>query len=351
MQSTTFALTTLSLNPEYFEETIALIEREFYYDNNYHFEIDFAPLMNPLNFENCFLLIDEESNSVAAHLAVCERVAIKNGIRTPVAIIGGIVTDKKFRGQKLFKKLMDHALNEFSSRVSLFILWSEIESLYEKFGFSRAGGLIETGNSVFGLSDRPAGFEKTSFNQLSSSDFEQIVSLYKDFNEKYFFTLTREDKEWSIIKEMKSIDLYLKRNLEGNIIKYFCVNKGRDLTSIIHEISALNENEFQSLLKDVDRFKLWVPESESLRFSAREIFFTAFIKLGSEKLFDDFLAQITDGELSIIKRENQLVHFKYNSETHIASEQDFIQYVLGPRPLEEFTPYKLSLYICGADSI
>jgi predicted acetyltransferase len=295
MHSSTFAITTLSENPEYFEETIALIEREFHYDGVNHFEIDFAPLMNPLNFENCFLLIDEVNNCVAAHLAVCERVAIKNKVETPIAIIGGIVTDKKYRGLKLFKKLMDHALSEFSSRVSLFILWSEIENLYEKFGFARTGGLIETGKSVFNLADRPAGYEKTSFDQLSSNDFEQIIALYQDFNQKYFFTLTRSDKDWSIIKEMKSIDVYIKRDLQGKVVKYFCVNKGRDLTSIIHEVSAKNENDFRSLLKDVERFKLWVPESEKSHFSSPEIFFTAFMRLGNEKFFSEFINTVSDG--------------------------------------------------------
>ena len=351
MNSTSFALTTLSQNPEFFEETIALIEREFHYDHQQNFEVDFAPLMNPLNFENCFLLIDEQSNQVAAHLAVCERIAIKNGVRTPIAIIGGIVTDKKYRGQKLFKQLMDHALNLFSSRVSLFVLWSEIENLYEKFGFIRAGGLIETGKGIFSTNDRPLGYEKTSFDQLSSEDFQHIIELYRDFNQTHFFTLTREDKDWSIIKEMKSIDVYIKRNLEGIIVKYFCVNKGRDLTSIIHEISASSESEFHSLLKDIERFKLWMPESENNRFRSQEIFFTAFIKMGSEKLLGDFLNEVTKGELNIQKKENQTVHFIFQSNSLQALESEFIQYIFGPRAIEEFSGYQLSPYICGADSI
>jgi hypothetical protein len=204
---------------------------------------------------------------------------------------------------------------------------------------------------VFSLTDRPAGYEKTSFDQLSSSDFEQIIDLYQDFNQKYFFTLTRGDKEWSIIKEMKSIDVYIKRDLQGNIVKYFCVNKGRDLTSIIHEVSAKSENDFRSLLKDVEKFKLWIPESENSHFSSAEIFFTAFMKLGNEKIFSDFIKKVSNGELSITSRENQFINFKYKDQTIKATEQEFIQYVLGPRALEEFTSYKLSLYICGTDSI
>ena len=53
-----FVLTTLSSNPEYFEEVIRLIEEEFHYSENQSFEMDFSPLVDPLNFENCFLYID-----------------------------------------------------------------------------------------------------------------------------------------------------------------------------------------------------------------------------------------------------------------------------------------------------
>lgn len=224
MNKNSFTLTTLSENPEYFEEVIALIEKEFHYNKSSSYAKDFALLMDPLNFENCYLYVDQESNTVVSHLAVCTRRMIKNNHTMNVALIGGIATHSSFRRRDLFKNLMNHALKTHSAECGLFILWSEITGLYEKFSFHLSGGLIETGQAVFSNNDRPVGFTKTTFKELSAKEFDNIQTLYKEFNQKYFFTVIREEKEWSIIQDMNSIDLYIK-NEAGAIEQYFCINK------------------------------------------------------------------------------------------------------------------------------
>lgn len=345
-----FALTTLSDNPEYFEEVIRLIEEEFHYSEAHSYEKDFAPLMDPLNFENCYLYIDSESNTVAAHLAVCERILIKNEAQMKVALIGGIATHKNFRRMHLFKNLMEHALDKHDD-AGLFILWSDLENIYEKFSFHRTGGLIETGKRNFSSSERPSGYEKNKFNSISDDDFKAMIKIYASFNEKNFFTVKREDKDWSIIKEMASIDLYIKRNLYGDIIRYFCVNKGRDLTNIIHEIGCLNQGEYQGLLKDLESYRLWLPETESERFKTSDIFYTAFYRLGSIENLNAFLLSTTENKLKIVSIEQNNVSFKFNGISYGASEKDFLQYLFGPKPLEELAPFGLSLYVAGADSV
>ena len=351
MNTNNFALTTLSSNPEYFEDVIRLIEEEFHYNSDHQYEKDFAPLVNPLNFENCYLYIDRESNTVAAHLAVCLRTMIKEETEIKVALIGGIVTNKKYRGKNLFKNLMDHSLLQYKDKAALFILWSDLENLYEKFNFHRTGGLIETGVRNFSSSERPGGYEKTKFSSLSEKDFESITNLYKNFNEKFFFTMKRDNKDWSIIREMSSIDLYVKRNIMGHIEKYFCINKGRDLTNIIHEISCLNQHEYLQLISELENYKIWLPETEESKLSSREIFYTAFIKLGSIVKLNKFVEKISNGELKILKNENSLVEFTFKNEDFKASEKDFLQYLFGPKPLEEFARFGLSMYIAGCDSI
>jgi hypothetical protein len=351
MTSNNFVLTTLSENPEYFEEVIRLIEEEFHYSKENSFEKDFAPLIDPLNFENCFLYIDKETNVVAAHLAVCLRTLIMNDIETKIALIGGIVTGKKYRGKNLFKDLMDHALRSFEEQVSLFILWSDIESLYERFFFFRTGGILETGTRILSASDRPPGFEKTNFTMLSEKDFKRIIYLYGSFNEKTFLTVKREEKDWSIIKEMSSIDLYIKRNAQSEIQRYFCVNKGRDLTNVIHELSCPNSNDYLLLLKELEIYKTWLPETESSKVSNTEVFYTAFIRLGNKDLLNNFLGKVSGNLLSIKELNHEMVAFEYDQKPFNITSKDFLQYLFGPKPLEEFAPYKLSLYIAGADSI
>lgn len=345
-----FTITTLSKNPEYFDEVISLIEREFHYSGDLSYSKDFALLMDTLNFENCYLYVDDETNKVVSHLAVSPRIMIKNNSLLNVALIGGIATVKEFRGRDLFKGLMNHALAIHSAHCGLFILWSEITGLYEKFSFHLSGGLIETGHAVFSTNDRPIGFIKTTFQDLSMKDLEAIKEIYSNFNQKYFFTVIREEKEWSIIKNMNSIDLYLKKNQEGEIEQYFCVNKGRDLTNIIHEVGC-HPDQYMNMMKALQKFKTWLPESELLLSTSKEIFFTAFIRLGNFELLKGFLNNVSSAELELYSVTGDMISFRYGDLEHQATHKDFMQYLFGPRPLKELEKLSLSLYIPGTDSI
>jgi hypothetical protein len=350
MNNSSFTLTTLSEHPEYFEEVIALIEKEFHYNSDQSYARDFALLMDPSNFENCYLYIDRESNRVVSHLAVCPRVMIKNNREINVAFIGGIATVVEFRGRDLFKNLMNHALAIHSKDCGLFILWSEITGLYEKFSFHLSGGQIETGHAVFSTAERPMGFNKTTFKDLSMKDLERIQYLYTQFNQNYFFTVLRTEREWSIIKDMTSIDLYLKRNEDGIIDQYFCTNKGRDLTNIIHEVGCLPDH-YLPLMKSLKKFKTWLPESEISFASSKDIFFTAFIRLGNFSILKEFLKNISSDKLELYSMTGDLISFRVDSIEHQATHKDFLQYLFGPRPLKEFEKFALSPYIPGTDSI
>ena len=350
MNKNTFTLTTLSENPEYFDEVITLIEKEFHYNKNFSYAKDFALLMNPLNFDNCYLYIDQETNNVISHLAVCNRTMIKNNHIINIALIGGIATSTSFRGRGLFKSLMNHALTIHSAKCGLFILWSEINGLYEKFSFHLSGGLIETGHTVFSTNDRPMGFSKTTFKDLTIREFESIQKTYKEFNENKFFTTVREEKEWSIIRDMNSIDLYIKKNELSSIEQYFCINKGQDLTNIVHEVGCL-PNQYQSMMKSLQKYKIWLPESE-LDFSLnKDIFFTAYIKLGNFNILNDFLKNLSNNELELYEITGDLITFRFGPTEHQAGHKDFMQYLFGPRPLKEFESLMLSPYIPGTDSI
>jgi len=350
MNKNSFTLTTLSENPEYFEDVISLIEREFHYNTTLSYAKDFALLMDPLNFDNCYLYVDQESNTVVSHLAVCPRIMIKNNHTINVGLIGGIATDTAFRNRDLFKNLMNHALSVHSKDCGLFILWSEITGLYEKFSFHLSGGLIETGHATFSNSDRPVGFTKTSFKELPAKDFDCIQKIYRDFNQKYFFTVVREEKEWSIIREMDSIDLYLKRNEDGAIIKYFCVNKGHDLTGIIHEVGCLPDH-YLPMMKSLQKYRTWLPESELALSSNKDIFFTAFMRLGNFNALKSFLNSVSDGQFELYEMTGDQVSFRFGTIEHQSSHKDFLQYMFGPRPLKEFEGLMLSPYIPGTDSI
>ena len=350
MNKNSFTLTTLSENPEYFEAVITLIEKEFHYKDPFSYAKDFALLMDPLNFDNCYLYVDQETNNVVSHLGVCTRTMVKNNHTLNIAFIGGIATCAQHRGRGLFKSLMNHALHIHSRDCGLFILWSEITGLYEKFSFHLSGGLIETGHTIFTDNDRPLAFTKTSFKDLSNKDFENIQNIYKEFNQKYFFTVIRQEKDWSIIRGMNSIDLYTKKNEAGLIEQYFCVNKGHDLTNVIHEIGCI-PNQYSQMMKSLQKYKIWLPEGELALSIKKDIFFTAFMKLGNFELLKDFLLCISHRELELFEMTGDLIKFRYITHDYQSSHKDFMQYLFGPRPLREFESLRLSPYIPGTDSI
>lgn len=350
MNKNSFTLTTLSENPEYFDEVVTLIEKEFHYNTTLSYAKDFALLMDPLNFENCYLYVDQETNNVVSHLAICPRAIVKNNHILNIAFIGGIATSTTHRGRGLFKNLMNHALTIHSEHCGLFILWSEITGLYEKFSFHLSGGLIETGQTALTANDRPMGFNKTSFSDLSEKEFENIQKIYKSFNEKYFFTVMREEKEWSIIKNMSSIDLYIKKNENDTIVQYFCINKGHDLTNIIHEVGCLPDQYLQ-MMKSLQKYKTWLPESELALSSGKDIFFTAFMRLGNLDLLKVFLARVSKGEMELYGMTGELISFRFGTIKLESSHKDFMQYLFGPRPLKELESLMLSPYIPGTDSV
>lgn len=344
-----YMLTTLAKNPEYFDETIALIEKEFHYSKENSFAVDFYPLVNPLNFENSFILIDKNNNIVVSHIAISMREMIKDNHQLPIGFLGGIATHKEYRNRGLFKNLLNFIIEEKKSECALFILWSELTGLYEKFNFSLSGGVIETGKSVFTHNNRPVGFTKTKFNQLSAFEFETIIELYENFNQKKFFTVKRDIGDWNLIREMNSVDLYIKKD-EEQIIEYFCINKGRDLNNIIHEISCLPER-YKGLLKILSPYKTWLPEDQKILFPPSEIFFNCYIKMGNEKKIKNFIESVTDNEV-ILKEINEThVFFKFQDQDYEVTHQNFFLYVFGPNPIKEFEKYALSPYICGCDSV
>ena len=82
----------LSEKPSCFAATLKLIERSFGYKDPHSFEIDFAPLIDKSNFENCFILLDE-SEKVIAHIGAKDRTITLGNEKFIFTMLGGIAVD------------------------------------------------------------------------------------------------------------------------------------------------------------------------------------------------------------------------------------------------------------------
>lgn len=349
-----YILTNLSERPDCYNDFVALIEHEFHYNQNstntHQFEIDFAPLVDTSNFENCYFYYNKQTDTVIATMAISHRNLIKKNFTFSVGIIGGVSTHFDFRKMGLFSKLLDHVICKNADKCGLFLLWSEHNELYGKFSFFRTGGSVQTGINAFAREFAPQGFIKTTFASLSENDFFEIQKLYSQFNEKYFFTIKRTQNNWEIIRKMESIDLYIKKNDQDEIIQYFCVNKGKDLIDIIHEVASTPEN-YLNLVANLSKFKLWLPESELSLSPNKELFFTLLARIGDLNILNEFISKVTSGNIFILDLNDNKVIYQYKESKYVHSHQDFLQYLFGPRPLQEFASYNLSIYIPGIDSV
>jgi len=329
-------ITTLKAVPHLLKATIDLIESSFRYEKPNQFAVDFAPLMDGSNFHNCFILIDE-NEKVLAHIGVCEKKIL--GIT--VAMLGGIAVDESHRGKGHFKELFQDVLAEKKSDVAFFILWSDQEELYKKYGFHLCGTQMEIGQSG------PAtGFTKTKLHTLPSNQLEQIQELYEKSFATIYLTINRSTTDWQVLRLIESTDLYIKEQA-GKISDYFFMNKGQDLTGIIFEYGT--RGEIKDLIKTISPYgKVWLG-TDLLDGEAQYQFFLA---PGDTKIFAQFVALFTNNKINIhdINSMKQEVYFYFNQELLSLGTEEFLRGVFGPETFEEFGELK-PIFISGLESI
>jgi len=330
----------LSEKPSCFEATIELIEKSFEYQKPNSFQIDFAPLIDESNFKNCFIMLDE-NEKVIAHIGAKDRLLTIDSNNFTVTMLGGIAVDEKYRGQGHFQTLLQDVLAEKRSDTSLFLLWSDNEKLYNKFGFHLCGTQFEIENEKQVIS-----FEKTKYHSLSDKEQKQIQHLYQSSFAKTYITLDRSELDWNLIAKTTSADLYLNKT-NGNISDYFFMNKGQDLPGIIYEYGTIND--MPTLVTTISRFgKVWmgspIVETESLQYQF-------FMSPGDLRQFTECIRSFTKDKFIVrnINLMKQEVFFDYNDETLVLSVEEFLRGVFGPGSFEEL---ELSpLFLSGLESI
>lgn len=331
---------TLKEKPELFPAALKLIENSFHYQSPDSFKVDFAPLIDSSNHHNCFILIDENDN-VLAHIGAKERTLTLNEKKYPIILLGGIAVDEKKRGEGHFQTLFNDVLATKRSDAAFFLLWSDLEKLYNKFGFYLCGSQYEfTGGLQNPL------LETTTFQALSDSEKKQIKSLYQTSFAKEYLTVDRTDEDWNLIEKVTSAQLHVNRSGPG-IVDYYFNNKGQDLPGIIYEYgSSIPLNQFIEEIGTHGR--VWMGK-ELLPTEHQQYQF--FMGTGDLKLFTDFIRDFTQEKIQIqnINLMKQEVYFNYNEELHGLDLQDFLRGIFGPGTFEELE--LPTLFISGLDSI
>ncbi len=326
-------ITNLKEEPSLFEKTISLIEKSFKYSKNFHFKTDFAPLVSEKNHENCFVAVID--NEVVGHIGYLEKDILIGKESFKIGLIGGIAVNEEKRGQGLFSELFSHVLSEKRDDIAFFVLWSDLEKLYKKFGFHLCGQQYELSETK-----GAQNFVKTKYEALNSEEKKQIQKLYAESFSSLYLTVKREESDWTKLSEITSADLYLKKN--SQIDNYFFMNKGQDLTGIIYEYGKFD--------KEMTHYgKVWMGapllETETLQYQF-------FMAPAATKLFAQFVLAYTNQAVSIrdINLMKQEVYFDFNGETLSLETEDFLRGIFGPGIFEEFGEMR-PFFISGLDSI
>ncbi len=322
-------LTNLATRPDKFIDTMELIERSFNYSEQNSFKEDFYPLVEKGNLENCWVLLSENDKVVAHSGCMRRNISILNK-DIEILLIGGVAVDENHRGQGHSSTLLRHILEEHSD-LAFQVLWSEKIEMYRKLGFIPCVGLYELSKT-----DSKSSFKKVCFEELSQSELKDIKKLYKQSKEH---RLARSDNDWKNIASIKSTELFIKKNNEG-IANYFFINKGQDLTGIIHEYGDLSDlNEMRA------HGKVWSPVQKRESISL----FGCLAKIGNETDFKEAIALLSDSRVEV-ESVGEEIKFKFQETTFSLGHEDFLQGILGPNRFEELADLP-PIFISGLDSI
>jgi predicted GNAT family N-acyltransferase len=330
----------LSEKSSLFEGTLKLIEKSFHYKDPFSFKIDFAPLMDVTNHKNCFIMIDENEN-VIAHVGTKEHFITLNEVKYPITLIGGIAVDESRRGEGHFQTLFQDVLAEKRSDTTFFLLWSDQEKLYNKFGFHLCGTQIEVEREK-----KISPFLKTTFANLNENEKKSIKDLYTNSFAKTYLTIERNGLDWKLIEQMTSADLFIRK--ENDIIQdYYFMNKGQDLPGIIYEYGT--RSDLTLLIEEISSYgKVWLGRD---LISGENLQFQFFMAPGDLRTFTNFIFNLTGEKFKIrnINPMKQEVFFDFNNETLSLELPEFLKGVFGPGIFEEIEvkPFFLS----GLDSI
>ncbi len=334
---------TLKNHPEKVRETVTLIEDALHYKSLYSYEIDFYPLMNTDNHQNCFIVLNEKDEKVIAHTGIIKRKINLKGNLFDIILIGGVAVSQKARGLGVAKKLLTHIIDTFSNQCTMMILWSDLEDFYKKFSFYQAGIQHQTGVSNFQVHNTN-GYQETKLTHLSKTDKERLQQIYTNYH-KNCITINRTNHDWLLLEKINSTRLFIKRNSNGDISSYFFYEKGFDLKDIIHEAGTVDSHE--KLIQEISSYKWWPPYNVDIVSESR---FSAFFKISDIKQMNSFLNILTAGKLSIMKIENENIDFIYKNQKYHFSCENFLRAIFGPDEIKEFQEFKIPIFFSGLDS-
>lgn len=238
---------------ELFHQYLKVVEVGFGYHFPHCYRDDFGLLVGPHNHTQCFGQWEQDAAGdwqCCATMAVIERQIHLQGSTRTVLCIGAVATRPDYRGQGLFAELMEHVIDEYAQRVEAFILWSDKEAMYHKFGFVpcfdqclipikqlQYASLLK--EKVLSAKIKKMRRQVMPMNLVSLADQKVIEQIFGDssfgLHAHTSNGFVRQSLHWSVAWQMSSVKIHLCYGAEGKPIAYALEGKGFDLQGVIHE--------------------------------------------------------------------------------------------------------------------
>jgi len=315
---------TLKESPHKLHECVELIEQAFNYKDGNSYQEDFSSIFHHQNLQNCFFI--EEDAQVTATLLTLPKILEYKDIKLPVLFIGGIGVRDEKRGAGLFRSLLETVIL-LNSHYGLFLLWSDLSQLYEKFSFYEFG-LIEENNRS----------EQSSceFKKAPPEALEGIIKEYQELSQSCLLP-HRTPKDWHDLFQSHSID-----HLTDGKDNFYFVNKGMDLQGVCHERHPINA-------PDIEGFSNWKYFPENPEQISR---YMGFLRLGNLEMLSNLIETTSAKRLFIVERNPEgSITVSFDGDYYDLSERDLIQGIWGPGKIEEWEGLVPPLVDFGYDSI
>jgi predicted N-acetyltransferase YhbS len=315
----------LDSDPSKFRECIDLIEKSFNYNDDYHFDSDFSLLTNERNYPYCYFIQGEQGDVIATLFTLPRKLTYKGG-ELDVLFLGGISVKDENRGGGIFKTLLETVIL-MNGDCGLFLLWSDLSNLYEKFSFYE-----------FGLIEEIESKSESQFelNPISKEERNKVVESYLKLQDNYLLPI-RGNEDWNELFDSPSIQNHSDK--KGN---FYFLNKGMDLQGICHESHPMNS-------PDLDGFSSWKvnPQNET----NNPLRYMGFLRLGNLEVINGLITETSGGRLSLLDTDDEILKVQFDGETYELGHRDFIQGIWGPGQIEEWKGLVPPIVVFGFDSI
>jgi N-acetylglutamate synthase-like GNAT family acetyltransferase len=188
-----------------------------------------------------------ENDEIVAHANLWPRSLHHRSTDTTllVGLVGNVATSKKWRGKGYMSKLIGHLAEQaVRQKMMALILWSDLQSFYEKLGFKTLG---KEYRFTFTRKDLrksikvcPSRLQGIIADDIKPDDRKQMLQLRYPVP----CTLCRSEEEYAKLLKIPALQVFVSKS--SPMDSFFIMGKGYDMAGVIHEWGCANQNHLLS---------------------------------------------------------------------------------------------------------